>query len=156
MKQTCKPGSVSAEADSCHLSAMTLTHHLNQPTHWGALCEQRNIDEPPLSPTYLAFQPTRFSRKQYHYCCRELLPHVFTLTRSFAQTRRYSFLRHFLLRQDFSGRTFPLGSVVPCAARTFLPYFHRGDKTVCFTAKITSFVLLIAASFLAATCRKES
>jgi hypothetical protein len=63
MKQTYKPGSAFHRVvDSCHLSAMTLTRHLNQSTHWGNFRKRKKIDEQPCSPTYLTFQPTRFTR----------------------------------------------------------------------------------------------
>jgi hypothetical protein len=66
--------------NSCHLSAMKLTLHLNQPTHQDILFFNRLRTSSPSTLTYLAFQPTRFTLLHVTNTRRELLPHIFTLT----------------------------------------------------------------------------
>ena len=75
----------------------------------------------PLLPVYLVFQPIRLAITGIAAMRRELLPRVFTLTCSGTAPclrRRYFFCGAICcpLRD-----TFPLGSMGPCVARTFLP-----------------------------------
>ena len=83
MKQTYKPGSVfrlhgllSFICDYVHTQPES-AYPLRRTSR--TKCK----DEPPLTPTYLAFQPTGFTRTLHHCNGRELLPHVFTLTTSY-------------------------------------------------------------------------
>lgn len=64
-----------------------------------------------------------------HTGTSELLPHFFTLA---TPKRGGNFLWPYLFPTLFSVGTFPLGSTMPCVARTFLCLFiGDSDKTVC-------------------------
>lgn len=74
--QSCKPGSVGAEAPLCHLSRPNVTVRLKQPTRSG------DREDPDGSPFRCLFG---FSTPEVYHpgCCqtgRGLLPRVFTLT----------------------------------------------------------------------------
>ncbi len=126
--QTCKPGPVPGFPGFYHLSTVIVAHHLYQPTRSGvAGC---NGSGPlPVTGTYLAFQLLRFTARHVAMPGRALLPHVFTLTPILIGA--VYFLWHLLspIRND----AFPLGSRMPCAARTFLPKgkTHRSGRTFC-------------------------
>src|SRR6185503_11190324 len=72
------------------------------------------------SGTYLVFQLLRFTAFPVTRECRELLPHVFTLTP--ICTRAVYFLWHLL---SPAAGAFPLGSRMLCVARTFLRSSRR-------------------------------
>ena len=90
-------------------------------------------DEQPLSPVYMIFQPIRCTAPDVATLTGKLLPHLFTLIRQLADGY---FLLHYYTLTDI----FPLGSMVLCVARTFLPALSiaegRGDGTAYCTAKV--------------------
>jgi hypothetical protein len=84
----------------------------------------------------MVFQPIRCTAHDVATLTGKLLPHLFTLSPlSVAQGGGY-FLLHYYTLTDI----FPLGSMVLCVARTFLPALSvaegRGDGTACCTAKV--------------------
>jgi len=95
---------------------MMVAHHLNQPTRSGVAAATK-AGRLLATGTYLAFQLLRFTARHVAMPGRGLLPRVFTLTG--ICTQAVCFLWHLLssIRKD----AFPLGSRMPCAARTFLP-----------------------------------
>ena len=122
MKQTCKPGSVIRRSES--LSFICDRAHARPESAYPLGHARRHSDEPPLAPTYLAFQPTRFSSGNItvdavsSYLTISPLPYNL-------RCKAVSFLWHCLFRNRFRFRTFPLGSVVLYAARTFLPRYRE-------------------------------
>ncbi|GIV43563.1 MAG: hypothetical protein KatS3mg035_0686 [Bacteroidia bacterium] len=76
-----------------------------------------------ISITYLAFQLTGFTQSYVTITARELLPRVFTLIHQ--KGGRYIFCGTF--RHQIVARidAFPLGSVMLCVARTFLPLYCK-------------------------------
>ena len=72
-------------------------------------------DEQPLSPVYMIFQPIRRTAPDVAIRTGKLLPHLFTLSLRPAQGGY--FLLHYYTLADI----FPLGSMVLCVDRTFLP-----------------------------------
>ena len=117
-QQTCKPGSV-----PCLLTGMVSIINLALPLLTGS----SNLPIPAIrlladtetsssaSGTYLVFQLLRFTAIPVARESRELLPHVFTLTRH--KCRAVYFLWHLL---SPAAGAFPLGSRMLCVARTFL------------------------------------
>ncbi len=100
VQPACKPGSVSAEADPCHLSMRPT------PRYWAGH---------PQSPVYLVLQPARRTAPDVATRTGELLPHLFTLIPTKSSGRLFSVPllcphEHLLFR-----------STVPIVARTFLP-----------------------------------
>lgn len=122
MKQTCKPGSVIRRSEP--LSFICDRAHARPESAYPLGHARRHSDEPPLAPTYLAFQPTRFSSGNItadavsSYLTISPLPYNL-------RCKAVSFLWHCLFRNRFRFRTFPLGSVVLYAARTFLPRYRE-------------------------------
>ena len=110
---TCKPGSVAVKRSIIYLGRRSPDASINLPPGNGRVS--------PLLPVYLVFQPIRLAITGIAAMRRELLPRVFTLTCSGTAPclrRRYFFCGAICcpLRD-----TFPLGSMGPCVARTFLP-----------------------------------
>jgi hypothetical protein len=96
-------------------------------------------DEQPLAPVYMVFQLIMCTAPDVTTRTGELLPHLFTLARrSFSEgwaslsSADGSFLLHFNTLADI----FPLGSMMLCADRTFLPFKRKGDGTTCCPAKV--------------------
>src|SRR6185437_1612885 len=110
---------------------------LNQPTHPGDPGLNRGTETSSFaSRTYLVFQLLRFTAIPVARKGRELLPHVFTLTRHYC--RAVYFLWHLLSPADGA---FPLGSRMLCVARTFLSRHGAwSDRTLC-TVKIMQIVV---------------
>jgi hypothetical protein len=86
----------------------------------------------------MVFQPIRCTASGIAAGTGELLPPLFTLIPlSEAEGDGY-FLLHFYTLTDI----FPLGSMVPCVVRTFLPALseaeERDDGTACCTAKVVN------------------
>ena len=91
----------------------------------------------------MVFQPIRRTAPAVANKTGELLPHLFTLIPlSEAEGDGYFLLRYYTLADIF-----PLGSMVLCVARTFLPALSeaegRDDGTTCCPAKIKQFFLFL-------------
>ena len=56
-----------------------------------------------------------------------LLPRLFTLIPQTSLRNGYFLLRYYTLTDIF-----PLGSTIPCVARTFLSPFRDSDRTACY------------------------
>jgi hypothetical protein len=91
-------------------------------------------DEQSLVPVYMVFQLTRCTAPDVATRTGELLPHLFTLDTGLRlrSGRDGYFLLHFYTLADI----FPLGSMMLCADRTFLPSIMKGDGTTCCFAKV--------------------
>jgi|GEM_PF-283109 len=122
-KQTCKPGSVSrlnvqaVSREFYHLSAMTVTSHLDQPTHPDDPPE-RIRSEQPRNPDIFGLS----THKVYPLSMSPLAgvgsyPPFSPLSHECDGF----FLWHLLFLPPCGKKTFPLGSVALCVARTFLP-----------------------------------
>lgn len=109
---TYKPGSVG----SCHLSSSTVTGGVNQPTRCAILQEKLGRAAQNAQPIW--FFNTRGLHCHYSYLqCGGLLLHHFTLT-----TPKRGGILSVALAVTLPRRgSFPLGSVLLCVARTFLP-----------------------------------
>lgn len=115
--QACKPGSVSAfeRISIIYLALPSLTGSNGLPfpkvpKHVGAGSSRFGI--------YLAFQLLGFAAVPVARKSRELLPHVFTFSSEDSEV--VCFLWHFPYPALLKTGPFPLGSRIPCAARTFL------------------------------------
>jgi hypothetical protein len=105
-------------------------------------------DEQSSTPVYMVFQLIRCTAPGVTTGTGELLPHLFTLIPTFQEKcRDGSFLLHFYTLADI----FPLGSMMLCADRTFLPSRRQGDGTACCTAKVVilSISIKILVTFVA-------
>lgn len=109
---TYKPGSVV----SCHLSRPAVANRLNQPTHCAILQEKLGRAAQHAQPIWF------FNTRGLHCRCSHLqrgglLLHHFTLT-----TPKHGGILSVALAVTTPKRSpFPLGSVLLCVARTFLP-----------------------------------
>jgi hypothetical protein len=95
-------------------------------------------DEQPLTPVYMVFQLIRCTAPAVTSGTGKLLPHLFILSpQSEAEGGGY-FLLHFNTLTDI----FPLGSMMLCADRPFLPDLSEaegwGDGTTCCGAKVVN------------------
>ena len=72
------------------------------------------------APAYLVFQPVGFTSHRHHWRRGGLLHHPFTHACALRPSA-VCFLLHFPWHSRRRPYPFPLGSTVPCAARTFLP-----------------------------------
>ena len=130
--QTCKPGSVSfgerIPSGSRHFSGTTITHRLKQPTHPDLPKQvQRAAAGSGLIWFFNAWglpRTTVASRRVRSYRTFSPLP-------GRQASGRYCFLRHFPSSEDSSAEAFPLGSRLPCVARTFLCSLLNSDGIVC-------------------------
>ncbi len=110
MQQTCKPGSVPHQSRVfviC-LDSVSLRSSIDLPPGIGRAALH--------APVYMIFQPTRRTARDIAATTGGLLPHLFTLTP--ASRGGYSLLHYSAL-----ANCFPLGNVVLCVARTFLPFY---------------------------------
>lgn len=83
----------------------------------------------------MALQPVRCTADHVTIITGGLLPRLFTRSpRLIQSTQGGYFLLHFYPLSEI----FPLGSTVPCVARTFLPGLCRNDKAAC-RCKINQF-----------------
>jgi len=81
----------------------------------------------PFGPAvYLALQPMRCTAASVATGTGGLLPRLFTLIPAPKDRNGY-----FLLHDCELSPAFPLGNMAPYVARTFLPFWQRGDRTVC-------------------------
>ena len=103
-----------------HLSGPAIADRFKQPTHPDDLLLSRAKASNFRFRTYLVFQLLRFTAIPVARKSRELLPHVFTLTRPPAGGRAVYFLWHLL---SPAAGAFPLGSRILYVARTFLSRF---------------------------------
>ena len=124
-QQTCKPGSVPrlfrGMASIINLALPLLTGSSNLPIPATHVMDTETSSS--ASGTYLVFQLLRFTAIPVARESRELLPHVFTLTRHYF--RAVYFLWHLL---SPAAGAFPLGSRMLCVARTFLSQTKRRER----------------------------
>ena len=138
-QQICKPGSVQPQLPEA-ISIINLLpmspSGFNQPTHPDVPdCSRETETSSSAFRTYLVFQLLRFTAIPVARKSRELLPHVFTLTP--IKIGAVYFLWHLL---SPAAGAFPLGSRIPCVARTFLsPLGAKSDRTFC-DVKVRFFV----------------
>ncbi len=85
--------------------------------------------EQPSKPVYMVFQLIRCTAPDVASGTGKLLPHLFTLIPIY---RDGFFLLHYYTLTDI----FPLGSMMLCVDRTFLPFKRKGDRTACCPAKV--------------------
>jgi len=128
-QQICKPGSVQPQLPEA-ISIINLLpmspSGFNQPTHPDVPdCSRETETSSSAFRTYLVFQLLRFTAIPVARKSRELLPHVFTLTRPPAGGRAVYFLWHLL---SPAAGAFPLGSRMLCVARTFLSQTRRWKR----------------------------
>ena len=120
----------------CHLSSIDVTVNIKRPTH----PYFRRSKTSNFFRIYMVFQHVRFTSICCHQQTGELLPHHFTLIR---QRRTVYFLLHFLLYWHSCQYTFPLGSTLLCAARTFLsPSYDEQRQTDLPLYKIRDYSLI--------------
>ena len=91
----------------------------------------------------MVFQPIRCTAPGVAIGTGELLPRLFTLAFDYAQADlRHSSGGYFLLHYYTLTDIFPLGSMMLCADRTFLPYLSEaegwGDETTCCGVKVVN------------------
>ena len=118
MQLVCKPASVKffllPEKLKLLPSFILILHHCGIHTTYPPAS-----GEQPLRPVYMVFQLMRCTAPVVASRTGELLPHLFTLDpQGNAKVAGY-FLLHFYTLADI----FPLGSIMLCADRTFLPDF---------------------------------
>ena len=110
MQQTYKPGSVLRRSGMpviC-LDCVSLRSSIDLPPDIGRAALHASV--------YMIFQPMRRTARDIAAPTGGLLPHLFTLTA--ACRGGFSLLRYSALANSF-----PLGSMVLCVARTFLPFY---------------------------------
>jgi hypothetical protein len=81
-------------------------------------------DEQSLMPVYMVFQLIWRTAPYVTIRTGELLPHLFTLS-PLSEARRSGY---FLLHYNTLADIFPLGSMMLCADRTFLPPPEDGER----------------------------
>ena len=132
LQLACKPDSV--RFWSLRKNIKTGFHHLSCPGITAGIhtTYPPASDEQPFKPVYMVFQPIRCTAPGVATRTGELLPHLFTLPPTVQPGDGY-FLLHYYTLTDI----FPLGSMVLCVARTFLPdSYGRNDGTACCAAKL--------------------
>ncbi len=110
MQQTCKPGSVPCRSKVfviC-LDFVSLRSSIDLPPGIGRATLH--------APVYMIFQPIRRTARDITATTGGLLPHLFTLT-----TENHG--GYFLLHYSALTNCFPLGNMVLCVVRTFLPFY---------------------------------
>jgi hypothetical protein len=120
LQPACKPDSVPVLLSA--RDGKTGFHHLSCPgiTAWIIRPTPRR-ERAALKPVYMVFQPIRRTAPAVASKTGELLPHLFTLI-PLSEAKGDG---HFLLRYYILTDIFPLGSMVLCVARTFLPALSK-------------------------------
>ena len=143
-QQVCKPGSVLRfhEVFVIYLGHKSPCASSNLPPGIGRAILH--------APVYMILQPIRRTATFVAKSTGELLPHLFTLISHFSVVSKNETIMKnvdrngfFLLRYSTLADCFPLGNMVLCVARTFLPVLQQSDKPTCYlVAKIWIFFVI--------------